>query len=93
MQTRGLLCAEMHGPLPPPLPLRPLLLALLPLSKGTVVFPGSALANVCMHGMRPESLREWKLADLFVPFVPWKTCMMGQSSSLGSALPCLGPLS
>lgn len=31
-----------------------------------------------------RSLTEWKLADLFVPLVLWKKCMVDQSSSLGT---------
>lgn len=67
MQMQGLLCVELHGPLPPPV-----LLALLPLSKGTVIFPGSALAHVCMRGMRPEVSQSASWQTSLCPSCPGK---------------------
>lgn len=105
MQTQGLLCVEMRGPPPPPLPpLSPLLLTLLPLSKGTVICPGSDLAHVSMHGMRPEVSQSgsWQMSlcpsgkDVWwIRAVPWGLAAAGMAgaSPEGTCLHCLDPLS
>lgn len=101
---QGLLCVEMRGPPPPPLP--PLLLALLPLSKGIVVCPGSDLAHVCVHDMRPEVYQSgsWQISlcplcpgkDVWwIRLVPWGLAAAGMAGALpeGTCLHCLDPLS